>query len=323
MLEAERYPEDFDGIIANAPWLDQTGFTIDAMWNQKALSENPLSPAKLKLLASKVMDKCDELDGIKDGVIDDPRKCNFDAKKDVPACATGQDGADCLTAAQAEAVMKVYNGPTSNGKQFFTGYMLGSEAVVNGNSNWNSLAPANATAKPADFNLAEGIMRYLVQTPPNADWDYKTFDFDKDIHTLDAWSKKADAKDTDLSKFRKRDGKLIMTYGWADQILQPMAGVKYFEDVQAKDSKTTDYFRLFMVPGMSHCSGGVGTDRFDSMTAMVNWVEKNKAPDSLAASRAVNNQVVRTRPLCPYPQVAKYSGQGGTDDAKNFACKLP
>jgi Tannase and feruloyl esterase len=327
LIEAQRYPEDFDGIIANAPWLDQTGFTVGAIWNERALSEAPVSAAKLSLLSSKVMEKCDAADGLKDGVIDDPRKCSFDAKVDVPACRAGEDRPDCLTSAQAEAIMKVYNGPVSNGKPFYTGYMPGSEAIpaANGRSNWiGMIAPAQANAKPADYNLAEGIMRYLVLTPPQPNWDYQTFDFDKDIRLLDEWGKKADAKNTDLSKFRKEGGKLLMTHGWADQILQPMASVKYFEDAVAKNGpKTTDFLRLFMVPGMSHCSGGVGTDRFDSMTAMIDWVEKNKAPDSLAASRMVDNQVVRTRPLCPYPQVARYSGQGSSDDAKNFACVKP
>jgi hypothetical protein len=326
LIEAQRYPEDFDGIVANAPWVDQTGFTIGAMWNQKALSEAPVSVAKLALVAEKVMAKCDAIDGLKDGLIDDPRKCSFDAKVDVPACLAGADGPDCLTGAQAEAIMKIYSGPVSNGKPFFPGYMPGSEgAAAAGSSGWmNLIAAAQPNAKPADFNLAENTMRYLVQTPPKPDWDYLTFNYDRDTSMLNDWSKKADAKNPDLSKFKKEGGKLLMTYGWADPILQPMMGVKYFEDAVAKNGpNTTDFFRLFMVPGMSHCGGGIGTDRFDSMTAMIDWVEKNKAPESIAAARAVNNQVVRTRPLCPYPQVARYGGQGSIDEAKNFHCVAP
>ena len=130
LIEAERFPEDFDGIVANAPWVDQTGFTIGAMWNQKALSAAPVTPAKLALVADKVMAKCDAIDGLKDGLIDDPRKCNFDPARDVPACAVGIDGDDCLTAPQAAAIAKVYGGPMSNGKPFFPGYMPGSEAVM-------------------------------------------------------------------------------------------------------------------------------------------------------------------------------------------------
>jgi hypothetical protein len=331
LLEAQRFPEDFDGIIANAPWVDQTGFTIGAMWNQKAVSDAHLTPAKLALVADKVMAKCDAIDGLKDGLIDDPRKCSFNPQRDVPACSAGADGADCLTATQAEAIAKIYSGPVSNGKPIFPGYMPGSEAVVSGlfgggtGSGWmNVIVTTQPDAKPADFNLAEGTMRYLVNKPPKPEYDYKTFNFDRDIHMLDDWSKLADAKNPDLSKFKKRGGKLLMTYGWADTILQPMMGVNYYEQALAKNgADTPEFFRLFMVPGMSHCAGGIGPDRHDPVTAMINWVEKGQAPASMRASRVVNDKVVRTRPLCPYPQVARYSGQGSIDDASNFRCVAP
>jgi feruloyl esterase len=219
----------------------------------------------------------------------------------------------------------------SNGKPFFPGYMPGSEAVTTGlfgggtGSGWlNVIVSPQPDGKPADFNLAENTMRYLVFSPPQPDYDYKTFDFDRDIHQLDEWSKKADAKNPDLSKFHKRGGKLLMTYGWADSILQPMAGVNYYEQAAAKNGPaTSDFFRLFMVPGMAHCGGGIGPDRHDPMTAMINWVEKDKAPASMVASRVVDNKVVRTRPLCSYPQVARYAGAGSIDDAGNFRCVAP
>jgi hypothetical protein len=332
LIEAQRFPEDFDGIVVASPWVDQTGFTIGAMWNQKALSEAPVTPAKLAMVADKVMAKCDAIDGVKDGLIDDPRKCNFDPARDVPTCSAGTDGADCLTAPQAGAIAKVYSGPMSNGKPFFPGFMPGSEAVMPAlfggggtGSGWlNVIVSTQPNAIPADFNLAEGTMRYLVFNPPKADYDYRTFDFDHDIHLLDQWSKLADAKNPDLSKFRKRGGKLLMTYGWADSILQPMMGVHYYEDAVAKNGpETGEFFRLFMVPGMAHCGGGIGTDRHDSMSSMVDWVEKGKAPTEMMGNRVVNNQVVRTRPLCPYPQVARYSGKGSIDEAANFSCLMP
>ena len=330
LIEAQRFPEDFDGIIANAPWVDQTGFTIGAMWNQRALTEAPVTAAKMVLVADRVMAKCDALDGLKDGLIDDPRKCNFDPARDVPQCPAGTDQADCLTSAQAEAIAKVYSGPVSNGKPFFPGFMPGSEQVTNlfgggTGSGWmNVIVSAKADAKPADFNLAENTMRYLVHTPPKPDYDHMTFNFDRDTRLVDNWSKLADAKNPDLSKFKKRGGKLLMTYGWADSILQPMMGVHYYEQAMSKNGPDTkDFFRLFMVPGMAHCSGGIGTDRHDPMTAIINWVEKGAAPDSITASRVVNSQVVRTRPLCPYPQVARYEGKGSIDDAANFRCVAP
>ncbi len=330
LLEAQRFPDDFDGIVANAPWVDQTGFMIGALWNQKVLAETPVPVSKLALVAEAAMATCDGVDGLKDGLIDDPRKCRFDPARDVPACQVGTDTADCLTAAQASAIAKIYSGPVSNGKAFFPGYMVGSEAMVPGPtgamaSTWaNAIVPAQPGAKPADFNLADGIMRYLVLDPPTPEYNSLTFDFDRDTALVARWSTLADAKDADLSKFRKSGGKLIMTYGWADQILQPLMGVTYYEAiVQTHGTKARDFVRLFMVPGMSHCAGGVGPDRNDAVTAVIDWVEKGKAPEQLVASKVTNGTVVRTRPLCPYPQVARYKGQGSIDDAANFSCVAP
>ena len=330
LLEAQRFPDDFDGIVANAPWVDQTGFTIGAMWNQKAITETPVAPAKLTVVAASAMAKCDAIDGLTDGLIDDPRKCTFDPTRDVPACRAGADAPDCLTAAEAATIKKIYDGPTSAGQSLFPGFMVGSEAVntaPNGTtaSGWvNAIVPAQPGAKPADFNLAEGILRYLILDPPQPTYDAMAFDFDRDTRLVERWSKLADAKETDLSRFRNSGGKLIMTYGWADTILQPMMGVKYYEAVVEKNGRnTSDFARLFMMPGVAHCGGGVGPDRIDAVTAVIDWVEKDRAPDSLLASKVTNRTVVRTRPLCPYPQVARYKGQGSIDDAANFSCAAP
>src|SRR5580692_2180225 len=167
LIEAQRFPEDFDGVIANSPWVDQTGFTVGAMWNQKALSAVSLTPAKLELVAGKVMEKCDAIDGLKDGLIDDPRKCDFNPARDVPVCSAGSDGPDCLTAEQAAAMAKVYSGPSSDGKPFFPGFMPGSEAVTGlfgggTGSAWLNVIVTTPDRKPADFNLAEGTIQYLA-----------------------------------------------------------------------------------------------------------------------------------------------------------------
>jgi len=311
LIEAQRFPTDFDGIVANAPWVDQTGFTIDAIWNQRALAETPVSADKLKLVAARAMAKCDKLDGLADGLIDDPRRCDFDPARDVPE----------LSPAEAATLKKIYGGVTSNGKPFFPGFMIGSENA----GGWSNLIiPGRPGADPADFNLAQGVMKYLVFDPPKPDWDYKTFDFDKDVHVVDRWGKLANAKDADLSAFRKHGGKLVMTYGWADGILQPMMGVTYYENaVQKNGPRTKEFFRLFMVPGMAHCGGGVGPDQNDAVSAVIDWVEKGKAPESLVAKKIVKGEVTRSRPLCPYPQVARYKGNGSIDDAQNFSCVAP
>lgn len=333
LIEAQRFPQDFDGVLAQSPWIDQTGFTIGAMWNEKALADaTPLTASKLALLSRKVMDRCDAIDGLKDGIIDDPRKCDFDARRDVPACPAGTDGPQCLTAAQAEAIMRIYGGPHGAGKPLFPGYMPGSEAVVPAapargpaGSAWlNFIVPSRPGMKPADFNLAENTMRYLVFAPPRPHYDYRTFNFDRDTYVLDEWGKKVNATNPDLGRFRARGGKMIMTYGWADQVLEPLVGVQYYEGAVARNGPHTgEFFRLFMVPGMTHCSGGNGTDQFDSVTALIDWVEKNKAPDSILASHVAGHRVTRTRPLCPYPEVARYSGHGSIDDAANFSCVRP
>jgi feruloyl esterase len=332
LIEAQRYPEDFDGLVVNAPWVDQTGFTLGALWNQKMLSPVRLTAGKLALLSDKVLAKCDAIDGLSDGVIDDPRKCDFDPARDVPACGTGADDDSCLTAVQAQAIRAVYQGPHSGGKTLFPGYMQGSEALVStpfGNgvpaSAWlNFIVAAQPESNPRDFSLAENTMRYLVISPPDPNYDYRTFNFDRDPPLLERWGKLVNATETDLAKFRRRGGKLLMTYGWSDQVLQPLMGVNYYERaVKRNGPRTAEFFRLFMVPGMTHCSGGVGTDQFDAITAVIDWVEKNQSPDTLHASHVVDKKVVRTRPLCPYPQVARYQGQGSIDDASNFRCTAP
>jgi feruloyl esterase len=331
LIEAQRYPQDFDGLIVNAPWVDQTGFTIGALWNQQALSQTPLSPAKLTLVSRQVMARCDALDGVKDGLIEDPRRCDFDAHRDVPACPKGADSPDCLTAAQADTVMKIYGGPQADGHALFPGYMPGSEAPVPGRngaepaSAWMGLlVPVLPDAPSSDFNLAQDIMRYLVHVPPQPDYDYHNFDFSRDPPMLAAWGKKVNPSQTDLSALRSRGGKLLMTYGWADQVLQPLAGVRYYEQAVATNGpRTNEFFRLFMVPGMTHCAGGNGTDSFDSMSAIVDWVEIGKAPDVLIASHLQAGKAVRTRPLCPYPEVARYLGKGSIDEAASFHCVAP
>ena len=239
LIEAQRFPGDFDGIVANAPWVDQTGFVIDALWNQRVLAEAPATLLdKIKLVTERAMAKCDKIDGLADGLIDDPRKCDFDPARDVPE----------LTPAEAAALKKIYGGVTSKGKPFFPGFMIGSE----NNGGWNNLiVPGRPGAAAADFSLADATMKYLVFNPPKPDYDYKTFDFDRDVTLVDRWGQLANAKNPDLSAFRKRGGKLVMTYGWADAILQPMMGVTYYEQ-RRREERPEDDRLLPAVHGARH-----------------------------------------------------------------------
>jgi feruloyl esterase len=330
LIEAQRFPNDFDGIVANAPWVDQTGFTIGAIWNHQALTAAPVNAAKMSLVADRVMAVCDANDGLVDGLIDDPRNCDFDPARDVPVCPAGADSDTCLTPPQAQAIAKVYGGVVSKGAPFFPGYMPGSEAQTTlfgggTGSGWmNVIVPAQAGGGAADFGLADNTMKYLVFNPPQPGWDFRDFDFDDDVGLLTTWGALADADNPDLAAFRARGGKLIMTYGWADAILQPLMGVNYYEQaVERNGPETPDFFRLFMVPGMAHCSGGVGPDQYDAMTAIIDWVEADEAPDSMTARKMADGEEVRSRPLCPYPQVARHRGRGSIDNARNFRCVNP
>jgi hypothetical protein len=319
LLEAQRYPYDFDGVIANAPWVDQTGFAMGAVWNQQQLDDVGLTQAKVSLLAERVLQKCDAIDGLADGLIDDPRACNINVIEDVPQCPAGNNADACLTTEQSMAIQAVYDGPrNSAGKQIHPGFMPGGEVA------WFGTIVPNAQGNASVFGLGNGILQYMVPLQPNTEWNYRSFNFDTDTEQSDRWSRLADASDINLRPFRENGGKLLITYGWADQILQPLMGVHYYEQaVTANGANGEDFMRLFMIPGMTHCAGGYGPDSHDPVTAMIDWVEAGIAPDMMIGSRIEQGEVVRTRPLCPYPAVARYDGSGSIDDAANFSCSVP
>jgi feruloyl esterase len=165
-------------------------------------------------------------------------------------------------------------------------------------------------------------MKNIAFGRPNANYDWLTFDVATDLDKIQASQALLDATDPDLSRFRARGGKIVSYFGWADPALNPLMGVGYYESVIRAMGPPTDFYRLFMVPGMAHCAGGAGTSTFDALTPLVQWVEKGVAPATIPASRVVDGKVVRTRPLCPYPQTAIYKGSGSTDDAANFTCGI-
>jgi len=327
LMSAQRYPGDFDGIIVGAPVLNFTGTMIQYARNQKALAKAPLSLEKISKVADAVYKKCDAIDGAADGLIEDPKKCNFDPAADLPKCS-GAETADCFTAGQIETLKALYSPVMSNGRPFFPGVPLGAEktgttprsnppALESGWAHW-ILAPEG----PSRHSIyGETFMRYLAFAKADPSYDWRTFDLDKDPARMGAIRAMLDATDPDLSAFKSRGGKIVMYFGWADTALTPWMGIDYYERVMKTTPETKDFMRLFMVPGMFHCLGGVGVDRIDALTPLLNWVEAGKAPDRIVGTRMEGGKVVRARPLCPYPQTARYSGSGSLDDAANFACR--
>lgn len=313
LAEVQRYPGDYDGIIAGAPANYTTRLQGAQLWTTTVVNKTPgamIPAAKYPILHDAALAACDMLDGVKDGVIENPMRCNFDPK--AIACKDA-DAPTCLTAPQAEAARLTYQGPQdSKGKSLFPGMEPGSE------TGWNTLSGAHPMA------LADEVYKYLVFKDDK--WDYLTFDAERDMAKA---SKETgalmDSIDPDLRPFFNRGGKLLMYHGWADPGIAPRNSFNYYESVVKKVGAKTaaNDIKLFMVPGMGHCGGGDGTSTFNVMSALRDWVEQSKTPETIPASRVRNGQTDRTRPLCAYPQQAKYKGSGSTDDAANFTCGLP
>jgi feruloyl esterase len=327
---AQRFPEDFDGIVAGAPALYQTGTHMARAYWMQGLNANPFPASKMGLLASKVYEHCDARDGLKDGLIDDPRRCDFQPARDLPRCE-GADQETCFTPGQIASLERIYGDVMSGGKRFFPGWPVGAEiAGPNGVSGWIGQEFEGPNGPGAWASYGFNFLRYMVPgaKPPGVEIEpaamFREFNIDKDPPRMAELHEILDANDPDLSAFRRRGGKLLMYFGWADPQLNPRMGVEYYEQVTATmGTSTNEFARLFMVPGMFHCGGGVGTSQFEMAGPLMKWVEADTAPERIEASRVVGGKVVRTRPLCAYPQVARYQGTGSIDESANFACVNP
>ena len=315
LKEAQRFPADFDGIIAGAPANYQMHLHVWSVAVAQAVHKEPgsyIPPEKYPAIHKAALEACDTLDGLKDGLIQDPTRCHFDPE--VLECK-GDETSTCLTAPQVEAARKIY-APVKNsrtGAEIFPGMEPGSEL------GWAGLAGQKAAA------VATDTFTYVVYKDPN--WDWHTLNPDTDTARADKNDKGLiDAIDPNLKPFFSHQGKLIMYHGWSDPLIAPGNSVNYYESVAKKMGgapKIVDEMRLFMVPGMGHCGGGEGPNTFDMVTAMEQWVEQGKAPEQIIASHSQNGTVDRTRPLCPHPQVARYKGSGSIDGAANFSCAAP
>ena len=331
LMEAQRYPEDFDGIIAGAPANDWTGLISGFLANQQAmfpnsddLSEALLSANELNIIEQEVLAQCDASDGLADGILNDPRSCNYDINQ-LPAC-NGVDSDSCFTGQEIDAARTVYEGPkTPSGEQLFLGFPFGGEPDNGGWTNWIAggleleLRPGYPNAQ---FYFAVETMKYLFLHDP--DWQYTTYDlanYEADTQYIDST---LSATDPDLSAFRSQGGKLLLYQGWSDAAITALGTIDYYQRVLEHDASASDDVKLFMMPGVLHCSGGKGPYSVRFLEALDNWVDTGNAPSRLTANFVENQQITdASRPLCAYPEVARYDGTGDDRDEGNFRCEAP
>lgn len=313
LMEAYRYPEDYDGISSTAPANPLVGLMVSSLWTGNAALKDAASRipmAKFGLLHKAAVETCDLDDGVGDGIISAPTRCRFDPG--ILQCK-GADAANCLTAAQVAAMREIYRGPHNprTGKAIFPGFERGSEAML----------PIQTDGKEP-FPAVSSYFRDLVFK--SRDWDFRSFDYDKDVaRAMQAHSDAADVPPTGLGSYLASARKLLLFQGWADPLVPPRSTVNFYatlnEHLGKKDASGA---RLFMIPGMGHCTGGDGPFVFDAVAAIDTWVETGRAPERIVVA-SPPNVPARTRPLCPFPREAVYSGAGSPNDEKNFRCALP
>ena len=338
LMEAQRYPADYDGILAGAPANYWTHLLANALWDAQATTSDDASyipSAKVPAIADAVVAACDKLDGVADSILNDPRQCHFD-----PATIACKDAESdkCLTAPQVAALKKIYAGPSDKNVQIFPGFLPGGEE---GGGGWSLWITGPAPGKSLLFFFANGFFSDMVYSDPN--WNYKTADVSQATRDADQIAHTFNATDPDLAPFKAHGGKLILYHGWNDPAISALNTVNYYNSViitiGRKDVQS--FLRLYMVPGMQHCAGGPGPDSFgagsrppgdpqhDIQAALEQWVEKRKAPAEIIATKYagppsssdIKTDIKMTRPLCPYPEAAKYKGSGDSNQAENFTCR--
>jgi feruloyl esterase len=324
-LEAQKFPEDFDGLMPSAPVYDQTGRSVTAAaWFGQGISDghggSVLNAEAAQAVHKSVLEHCGAQAGVEEGLVTDPPSCKW--QPEMIACASGNDEPACLNAKQVAAVKRLMTPVTnSRGEVLYAyPYFPGTETQWVG---WNFFgAPSNGIRpRLANLYLPEQFLKYLVDEKIRENADPLKFDFDRDPATLARARKIYDASSFDLRAFKVRGGKILLWHGWADGAVMATSSIGYYEGViKAMGGRklTEDFFRLFLIPGVHHGGGGPGLTEFDSMTALENWVEKGQAPEKLTAWRSNNGVVERSRPVFPFPVLARYSGKGDPKQADNF-----
>lgn len=325
LMEVSRFPQDYDGVIAGAPAASWTPMLTSFVANRRALfgpSGASKLGTKLSLINNAVVAKCDALDGVSDGILEDPRKCQFDPAELQCKPGAGESNS-CLSAAEVGVARQIYQGTfLKSGKQLMSGFAVGSEA-----SGWDEWLTSE---KSLQSNFGDEFFRWMVHG--DASWDMTRFDIDRDFAAAQSQVGFLNSDNSDIRRFVRRGGKLIMYHGWNDAAVSPFNTVRYFEAARQRSDPGGNNTRLFMAPGMGHCFAGPGPNTFDMLPELDRWVEQGPPPEQVIASKYPNDlfallripqKALRTRPLCAWPKVARYKGMGSTDDAANFTCDLP
>ena len=327
---ARDFPDDFDGILAGAPVFDPITLLLYVWNNQMAQEIMQLTPARLTYLGSWLMNQYDSVDGVEDGVISNPGGIDFDPERDLPRDGAGRDG---FTESEIEGLARVYGGLVYDGRQVAPGVPIGAElpgqkyrpgSVLPDRpaSAWEGRILPGSNGSIGMRAVLQEWMRYILfeDDDPSREWD--KLDLQVALPKLARRAEVLSAAAPELDRFRKRGGKLLIYNGWADVGVNPYLVLSYYQELQSgMGADTAAFARLFLVPGMFHCAGGLNVDRFDAFTPLVDWVEGGQAPDRIAAHRIEDQRVTRTRPLCAYPAIAGYTGDGSIDDSRNFVCR--
>ena len=330
--EAQRFPADFDGILAGAPVFSLREM-IWQYWNiQKAIAETPLSREKLELLGDTILSRYDEADGVKDGVIGNPPAVDFDPQRDLPRIKGTQQG---FTEEEISTLAVIY-GPTFIGEaEIYPRTVVGGEfpglayddgtyTPVAPQTAWDGRAVRDGKGGLGQSFIVKSWFQYLAFETDDADRDWRELDPQRDYPRTLQSGLIFNATDPDLRPFQRRGGKMIIYHGWADFGINPMRTVEYYREVAALlGDEIAGFLQLYLVPGMHHCNGGVNVDRFDLMTPLINWVEGGATPQDLTGHRVEQGKVTRTRPLCAWPRVSRYRGSGSIDAHENFVCVIP
>jgi len=316
LTEIQRYPEDFNGVVAGAPAHNFVRINLRSTVIAQMSLEHPegnLTRAQAKLVADAALKRCDAEDGVADGLMTDPQRCDFDPKE--LQCKADEKSDACLTRAQVERVKALY-GPmkSKGGLELYPGPTLSAELAPS--------FPAEGNAPALAAPLRNALKEFGYTNGPTL----ASFDADKDIPPMEARAASVmSSMNPDISRFKARGGKVVVWQGWADPAISPYNTLHYYDRVKAKIAgNMDDFYRIFFVPGMGHCGAGAsGPNKFDALDALERWVEKGVAPSRIEAVQYADGKVRRTRPLCRYPEVARYKGTGSVDDARSFACVKP